>query len=112
MQKCGQLHASMAVALIAQSAEGAVWPADTPRRAITDRKAILRIGVPLLSGRIIYPNVYFRKGNPTRRRPDWRARSWGLQPLGDLAAEAISIHSQRLHRLNRGGAQCRQQCSH
>src|SRR5207302_5973112 len=51
MQKCGQLHASMAVALIAQSAAGAAeWPALTLSRAIIVSNAIRCIGAPLTAG--------------------------------------------------------------
>src|ERR1700680_4801175 len=64
MQKCGQLQASMAVALIAQSVGGeAVWPADTPSRAITISNGTLRIRVTSFSCGIIYPKNGFRKAN-------------------------------------------------
>ena len=50
MQKCGQLHASIAVALIAQSVAGdVVWPAETPSRAITISNGTLRIRVTSFS---------------------------------------------------------------
>src|ERR1700680_1526056 len=64
MQKCGQLHASIAVALMAQSAAGeAVWPADTPSRAITISNGTLRIRVTSFSCGIIYAKNGFRKAN-------------------------------------------------
>src|SRR5579864_8790236 len=112
MQKCGQLHASMAVALIAQSADGAVWPADTPSRAITDRKAILRMGVPLLSGRNYLPERVLSQEKSDSTKVRAGARNSGLPPLGDPVAKAISIRAQRLHRLNRSCTQCGQQCSY
>src|ERR1700756_1871050 len=63
MQKWGQLHASMAVALIAQSADGAVWPADTASRATVIRKIALRMGFrPPFRAEIMYPNVFFGNG--------------------------------------------------
>jgi hypothetical protein len=55
MQKCGQLHASIAVALMAQSAvDGKVWPADTPSRARTISNGTLRIRVTPFQCGIIY----------------------------------------------------------
>src|SRR4029077_10273466 len=50
MQKCGQLHASIAVALMAQSLLGAVWPTPATSRARTATKAVLCIGATPLSG--------------------------------------------------------------
>lgn len=50
MQKCGQLHASIAVALMAQSLLDAVWPTPATSRARTATKAVLCIGATPLSG--------------------------------------------------------------
>ena len=64
MQKCGQLQASIAVALIAQSVVGGkVWPADTPSRAITVSNATLRIRVTPFRCEIMYPKLRLCKGN-------------------------------------------------
>src|SRR5258708_17799537 len=49
MQNCGQLQASIAVALIAQSAEE-LWPKDMQSRAPIAQNTTLRIGVLLSSG--------------------------------------------------------------
>ena len=69
MQKCGQLQASIAVALIAQSAVGAeVWPADTPSRAMTTINPSLRIRFIPFGFEIMYQEVRSRKAilQPTR----------------------------------------------
>src|ERR1700680_532228 len=67
MQKCGQLQASIAVALMAQSAAGeAVWPADTPRRAITISNGTLCIRDTSLWCGIIRRKEGFGKANRVR----------------------------------------------
>src|SRR5271157_3530121 len=51
MQKCGQLHASIAVALIAQSAvAGEEWPTLMESRAMTASNAVLCITEPPVAG--------------------------------------------------------------
>jgi len=73
MQKCGQLQASMAVALIAQSTVGEeVWPADTPSRAMTISNGTLRIGVTSFSCGIIRQKMVLRKANrgSSSRQPE------------------------------------------
>ena len=61
MQKCGQLQASIAVALIAQSAAGAVCPVDTPSAAITASNKALCITLTPLLGEIIRLRPVLRK---------------------------------------------------
>src|SRR5258708_4542787 len=51
MQNCGQLQASIAVALIAQS-DGELWPTDMQSRAAIGRNNILRITVPPSSAQL------------------------------------------------------------
>src|ERR1700676_2864522 len=82
MQKCGQLQASMAVALMAQSAAGeAVWPADTPSKAITISNGTLCIRETSFWCGIIRRNGDFRKAN----------RGWST-----VAAEGAKLESSCL----------------
>src|SRR5437899_302065 len=61
MQNCGQLQASIAVALIAQS-DGELCPTDMQIRAAIGRSNILRIGLPPSS-----PKLCARKSSHARR---------------------------------------------
>src|ERR1700726_4877100 len=112
MQKCGQLHASIAVALMAQSAAGeAVWPADTPSRAITISNGTLCIRDTSFWGGIIRLKRGFGKANrdiidvarQAQGDRSWLAREGDLRLqvlqciLADMLPTAVS-HDQQFRR--------------
>src|SRR6185369_13641100 len=93
MQKCGQLQASIAVALIAQSAGGAVWPTVTPSRAammVTNTALRIRL-TPLWGGNYIPPLVPSQVLGPPRPWPN----PSGPLPLLRNRQEAVA-HTIRL----------------
>src|SRR5438874_13342572 len=75
MQKCGQLHASIAVALIAQSA-GAVCPIEMLSKATTVSNASLRISGTSLSRQDYLP----KKGSRTSAKQSVSRSGGSLLP--------------------------------
>src|SRR5579859_1344046 len=83
MQNCGQLHASIAVALIAQS-DGELCPTDMQIRAAIGRSNILRIGLPPSS-----PKLCARKSAYASRRAG-RAHTIRMGPFSPPALTALA----------------------
>src|SRR5690242_2181219 len=91
MQNCGQLQASIAVALIAQS-DGELCPTDMQIRAAIGRSNILRIGLPPSS-----PKLCARKSSHASR-PELAAhtqlngRLSQRRALAALAGSSVAVY--------------------
>src|SRR5271166_2657957 len=98
MQKCGQLQASIAVALIAQSAVGEeVWPADTPSRAMTSNKGTLRIRVTSFCAELCAEKGLFARSN--RRLADPMVGAFLFPAELDCAPRAGTTSGWHRHHL-------------